>query len=331
MAAAGGKRGMPACYVRPMLRRVEVVRLAIWRQDHRRYTSPHDALIVAGHAIASLEGMRLRGRPRHPGLDIMTAEEFLVHARLDLTVDDTIEIVHEVNRSRAGESPFVMTDVRAGELLELQREERTGLGITTMEAADEPTEERRARKAEEKRDRDRERQIARRRQAGIGPRPAQTTEMERPWEALGISRRTWFRRQKTTGSDVGTFASRTSVGGTAASRTSLLKGERRSSATSSAGAALDGAEGGRQTARPSLHPAMPEPRRPNGDTQAASVVIRLIGKGDATEGARIAATIAPDKIRRWISSVTEGALSGDARMELEMECLSKRNELRRAS
>ena len=236
MTAPGSKRGLPACYVRPMLRRLEVANLARWRQDHGRYTSPHDAMTVAGHAIASLEGMRQRGRGRHPGLDLLTAEEFLALARLDLTDTDTMEIIREVTRSREGDKPFTMADAIAGAMLQLQREERTGLGITTIEAADEPAEARRARKAAEKRERDRERQRALRRQAGARTKGTRTTEQERPWEALGISRRTWFYRQSRQASTDCTSASPTSSRCTSASRASLKEGARRSSAIQSVAA-----------------------------------------------------------------------------------------------
>lgn len=316
MSAASGKRGLPACYVRPMLRRQEVARLARWRRSAGRYTDPHAAMTVAGHAIASLEGMRQRSRSKHPGLDLLTAEDFLQLARLDLVEVDTIDIVHQVNRSREGDHPFVMTDIRAGELLELQREERTGLGITTIEAFDEPAEARRARKAIEKRERDRERQRTRRRQAGIAKK-AKDAEPERPWEALGISRRTWFYRQSRQMQIDCTPASRTSSPCTPASRTSLTEGLRRTGAIHSVQA-----HRGAAAQRPASLSEI---------SRAETSILLLLGRGDADQGRRVASMIDPAHIRRWIAAVRDGTLAGDERVDLEFVRIQTMQTMRQAS
>lgn len=78
--------------------------------------------------------------------------------------------------------------------LRLTKEERTMLGITTIGAIDHGKAARRKRR----KDRDRERKQAKRRAAGALPRDeyeAGSTEKRRPWEAEGVSRRTWYRRR----------------------------------------------------------------------------------------------------------------------------------------
>lgn len=307
MPAGNGKRSFPACYVRPMLRRVEVERLAVWRQGCGRYTDPHAAMTVAGHAIASLEGMRLRNHPIHPGLDILTAEEFLKRARLDLTENDTMRIISEIHRSREGERPFVMTDVIAGHLLALQREERTNLDITTLEATDEPAEARRARKAAEKRTRDRERQQQLRRAAGAVPKPSVSAEKPRPWEAAGISRRTWFRRQKSAVEEVGTTASRTSARGTAASRTSIIEPPRFSSA-------IHGAE----TAVAAVEIAAAEEH-----------FLTMLGNGSAAAGRQVAGRLSKDEIARWRHAVFHGVVTDEMKTAIARRAHEARSSQRK--
>jgi hypothetical protein len=81
-----------------------------------------------------------------------------------------------------------------GQRLGLTDADRTRLGITTIGAVDCTAEERAVRRREGKR-LDRE---ARRRAAGINPRPAkvETLQHRAPWRAIGISRSAWFRRQQ---------------------------------------------------------------------------------------------------------------------------------------
>lgn len=76
------------------------------------------------------------------------------------------------------------------------REERTMLGLTTIGAIDYG----KAARTKRRRDRDKSRKAAARRAAGIKPRreyEASAIERAKPWEAEGISRRTWYRRRGT--------------------------------------------------------------------------------------------------------------------------------------
>jgi len=87
---------------------------------------------------------------------------------------------------------------KAGELLKLTAEERWACRILTMECVEEPREARQQRVRSEKLDRDRERRRRERLVAGCTPRGpwAASAEREKPWVAEGVSRRTWYRRQK---------------------------------------------------------------------------------------------------------------------------------------
>jgi hypothetical protein len=76
----------------------------------------------------------------------------------------------------------------------LTDERRSRLKIKTIGAIDVPKKEREKRRKAK----DAEYRRARRRKAGAKPRAeyeAQSTEQTKPWLALGISRRTWFRRR----------------------------------------------------------------------------------------------------------------------------------------
>lgn len=82
----------------------------------------------------------------------------------------------------------------AGEYLALDREERRALDIRTMAAVNERRDEREAAALDQKRARDR---VAKRRiraEAGAKTRTGNVS-VERPWEAEGISRRTWYRKR----------------------------------------------------------------------------------------------------------------------------------------
>lgn len=78
--------------------------------------------------------------------------------------------------------------------LRLTREERRMLGITTIGAIDEG----KAARTKRRRDMDRARKAAQRKAAGAVPRgqyEGGSIANARPWEAEGISRRTWYRRR----------------------------------------------------------------------------------------------------------------------------------------
>ncbi len=78
-----------------------------------------------------------------------------------------------------------------GKKLRLTREERAGLGITTIGAFDDSKHKRAKRRGKRKNDR----RQSRRHAAGAAAQ-ALSTERAAPWDGEGISRRTWYRRRK---------------------------------------------------------------------------------------------------------------------------------------
>ncbi|PIO96585.1 hypothetical protein CJ014_24800 [Pleomorphomonas carboxyditropha] len=92
-----------------------------------------------------------------------------------------------------------LTGPNAGKLLHLTAEERWACSITTMMAIDETKAERLAAVAEDRRQRDRERK--RRERAGTVKKQrtiyeAGSISRAKPWEALGMSRASWYRAGK---------------------------------------------------------------------------------------------------------------------------------------
>lgn len=88
-----------------------------------------------------------------------------------------------------------------GKRLQLTTAERTQLGITTIAPCDQTAEQRAAARKERRRQYDRERQ-RQKREAERGMTRAQweaahSLSRSKPWEAEGVSRRTWYRRRGT--------------------------------------------------------------------------------------------------------------------------------------
>lgn len=84
-----------------------------------------------------------------------------------------------------------------GKKLQLTAAERTSLRITTIAPCDQTPAEREAARKERKRQRDRDRRRRQRAAAGGIPRAqyeATSKSQKRPWEAEGMSKRTWYRR-----------------------------------------------------------------------------------------------------------------------------------------
>jgi hypothetical protein len=86
-----------------------------------------------------------------------------------------------------------------GDQLMLTAAERSRLGITTIAPCDVTAEQRVALRRERKRERERERRRKLRAAAGCTPREeyeARSKARTRPWEAVGVSKRTWYRRRQ---------------------------------------------------------------------------------------------------------------------------------------
>jgi hypothetical protein len=125
-----------------------------------------------------------------------------------------------------------------GRRLCLTDEERTLLGITTIGACDVTRAQRARRRRERKRQRDRQRAARKRAERGAIPRSQYLAESKarmRPWEAMGISQRTYYRRLKAAQvnhpGNNGTGPSPREKGGTGRSPTNLYNGLRPACAT----------------------------------------------------------------------------------------------------
>jgi hypothetical protein len=106
----------------------------------------------------------------------------------------------ETRRLMAGvmHKPIRWTADKLGARLNLTEAQRSRLKITTIGAVDCSKEERAARRKEK----DRRRKQQRRRAAGARSRAeyeAQSASRSKPWEKLGMSRRSWYRAGKPSG------------------------------------------------------------------------------------------------------------------------------------
>lgn len=346
MSSARSKRRspLPSYYARPLKRLAEIECLAHWRRITNGYTDPIAALAVAGHSLASLEGWIRRNRPRHPGISFETAQDFLDRSGLDLTARDVMEIVDAVHRSRLGDRPFVMTSVEAGRLLSLTRDERTNLGIVTIEAIDEAPAARAARMAEWKQTNDRLRRQQstdkKRAEKGLPPldRSAPKVPKIKPWDAAGMPKSTYLRRKAkgTLPSETGvshTYAP--DVGETTVSQTYTVGSETVVSQTFRRNIEVvrhDGLTSHPTHQRDAASGAAPERAASPGEiSRAETAFLLLLGRGEAEAGRQIAARITPELAKRCIASLGRGQLGRDERVELEMQAIHARQTMRQAS
>lgn len=110
----------------------------------------------------------------------------------------------------AGEPKTMQAADDCAELLSVTLRERSSLKLTTIGACDVGRDAREAIAREKKRIRDREREAAKRAAAGALPRDvyrANALMSLKPWEKLGVSRRTWYRLGRPDPS-IGTSSSR---------------------------------------------------------------------------------------------------------------------------
>lgn len=106
-------------------------------------------------------------------------------------------VSHEHLINDALECPLRYTADKLAWKFKVTAEQRTRLGLRTIGAIDQTKEQR----AEAAKERHRVRLRARRRAKGAKPRAeyeAAAISNSKPWEAIGISRRTWYRRQRGT-------------------------------------------------------------------------------------------------------------------------------------
>jgi hypothetical protein len=104
------------------------------------------------------------------------------------------QIKHVCRAIQSKSAVFTLTtDERAGRALELTAAERRQYGLTTMYAINESRAQVQLRRRLAKNIEERRRMAKKRLDAGVKPHVTSSTRT-RPWEAFGISRRTWERR-----------------------------------------------------------------------------------------------------------------------------------------
>lgn len=160
---------------RAMRRRREITAAGQWRQQHDPGWSPDPGQWAAALA----DTLRFTGG----NADDLRSLAYDAGVRLDHRT------VHAAMAdATARRSPQPLSGITAGRLIDLTCEQRLACGITTMNATDESPEERKERVAAARRERDR---LRKRRKRAAARRPS--AEATRPWEAVGMSRRTWYR------------------------------------------------------------------------------------------------------------------------------------------
>ena len=182
-------------------RLAELYRLAVLRREHRFHIDPGRwAFVLAATLACGKAGvMPLPGRQRAirwHGLDLISFREAIQRCDVGHFDDDELAtIMAAVERWQAEHGPQLITPSVLGAMLQLTSAGRQVCRILTIDAVDEPKAERKARVAVGRRERDRQTKRAKR---GRRPREvyeAGSVERAKPWEAVGVSRRTWYRRK----------------------------------------------------------------------------------------------------------------------------------------
>lgn len=151
--------------------------------QHRRSAGlqlAHDRWVVVLTNIASIEHQ------------VVTAEILQDLALVTIGERFAPTIANALLGELTGRRKRLLSAKACGDLLALTAIEREGLSIRGIDAADEPAADRRRRLA-------RERQRKRRSAARLPgvQRPKPSNGVSAPWDAAGVSRATWYRREKT--------------------------------------------------------------------------------------------------------------------------------------
>jgi hypothetical protein len=177
-------------------RRSEVVRLLKFRREHGVQTDdPLGLCLVLADILLVLDQSK---RDTKKECDAPSIAELVRRAgggTIDL--DLAASAIHEIEyrRKEMGERYRSVTDIGAGRHLDLTCEERLFCSITTMAAIDETPQERKKRVADARRERDARRSRLARVAKGAKQR-GNSAEQTKPWAAEGVSRATYYRKQR---------------------------------------------------------------------------------------------------------------------------------------
>lgn len=200
-----GSRRSVAPRRRASQRLSELIRLAGLRR-HRKALVDFDKFAFAlaatlGSASAGTYPIGKAGRwATWPGLDLVSLAESMREAgfeRLDLNSHDGDRLGWAMDdvAEHAPASLYSGLASILGRVVQLTAEERILCSIRTIDAIDETVTERRKRVRSSKLERDRERQRTKR--AGTSKPHSESAERRKPWEAEGIARSTYYKRQRT--------------------------------------------------------------------------------------------------------------------------------------
>lgn len=206
-ASSGGVTVLPTRRItarrRASWRLAELYRLASFRRDFGQRLDPNTwAFVLAATLAAAPQGISPIGRMgrgiRWHGLDIITLKEAIKFAGIGAFDDaELVTIIHAVDRFTEKHGHSLIRSDRMAELLAVTAEERWLCNIRTIGAVDETRQDRATRQVAEKNEKERER-IRTKRAGTHVPRSvylAGALTTSRPWEAEGVSRRTWERRR----------------------------------------------------------------------------------------------------------------------------------------
>ena len=188
----------------------ELIQLGRWRDDYDAQRAD-----VMGFALVIADA--LSWRPQ--GNDFFGFMEIAVAARLAIDEATAMQALHKIDewREEQGTAYCPLSAAQAGRMVDLTAEERlsvrmarrhktqdgnyTSTPISTMNAVDETNAERAGRVKQDRRERD----IKRKRDGRAGrvkPRhiyEAESLSKRKPWEGEGVSRATWYRKNRETG------------------------------------------------------------------------------------------------------------------------------------
>jgi hypothetical protein len=176
----------------------DILALCRYRWEQDGYCNDPDTIawaLAVTLGVADRSPMLLGRHARvWPGLDHLTLREHVVKAGLGHLTDDRLsDIMQGVVDGWAKYGRKPVSPTRMGHCLQLTGAERRACKIKTIDAIDESKAERRAKAVDKKRERNRE--ADRRRRAAQGAKPqAHSKARLKPWEALGMSKPTFYRK-----------------------------------------------------------------------------------------------------------------------------------------
>lgn len=187
---------------RAAIRLAELIRLAQGRRGSGLLVDPHLFAWTMAATLGSVAAgpYKIPNRQRFlrwHGLDVESLRHVVARAELGEFQDaELATIIHSVEKWHVARGPGLQRSTFIGDHLQVTAAEREAFSLRTIEACDESREERQLRQAEARRVRDAERKRAER---GRVPRPlyeANSVSSQRPWEAAGCSRSTFYRRHR---------------------------------------------------------------------------------------------------------------------------------------